>query len=203
MSGSDPRGKVYNVRSLFTALHIIITAVIPPDRELREYIHLFILLTTMIGRLMRHYQSLRRDIRIPTKTSMLVVLPSPYKPNQQFRSRATIGFSATGSAKTKLSLRNRLIHDRIQNLPELANVAKKKHFYAPGNCAEAETLGHLDSFVFKVRETAKKCCVVLGVTSTLHLLDGTPDQNCFQCTELLGFLRAKDRLLRTVDLAPK
>jgi hypothetical protein len=195
--------KVYNVRSFFTALHLILTNILPPDRQLREYIHIFILLTALLRRLFRHYKSLRSNIRMPTKSSLLVVLLSSDSSSQRFRSRSTIRFSATGSAKTKNCLRNKLINDRIHNLPELTKITKKKKSPSPGNCAEAETLGHLDSFVSSVRGTAGKSRVVLGITSTIHFFDGTPDPNCFQCVELLRLLRAKDPLLRTLDLAPK
>lgn len=193
----------YHIRSFFSALHAILTSILSPDNGLQEYVHIFILVTSLLGRLLRHYKSRCSDIQIPRKVSLLVVLPSPYQHNRQLRSRAAIGFSATGSAKTKKSLRNKLIHDRIQNLPELTRLAKRKGYPSPGNCAEAETLSHLVPFVSNVRGIAQNHRqLVLSVTTTLHLLNGTPDQNCPQCIELLGLLRGTVPLLRTFDLAP-
>jgi hypothetical protein len=194
--------KMYHVRSFFTALHIILTSILPPDRELREYIHIFVLVTLLLGRLLRHYKSLCGNIKFAKKISLLVVLPSPYQRDQQFCSRACIGFTATGPAETKKCLRNKIIHDRIQNLPELARLTTKKNFSSPGNCAEAETFGHLDTFVSSIRQISTKSRFTLCVTSTLSLLDGTPDQSCPQCLEMLRLLRKKDRFLRTFDLAP-
>jgi hypothetical protein len=131
------------------------------------------------------------------------VLPSPYQNGQELRSRATIGFSATGSAETKKSLRNKLIHDRIQHLPELTRIARQKGYPSPGNCAEAENLIHLHSFISKVSSNGQnRRQSVLAVTVTLHLLEGTSDRNCPQCMGLLGLLRTKYPSLRTLDLVP-
>lgn len=193
---------MYHVRSFFNALHIILASILPQDRELREYIHIFILITSLLGRLLRQYKSLRQDIKIPIKVSLLVVLPSPYKPEQQFCSRACIGFTATGSAETKKCLRNKIINDRKQNVPELARLTKKKGFPSPGNCAEAEAVGHLDYFASSIHQRCTESRSVLCIISTLRLLDGTPDQSCPMCLEMLSLLREKDRLLRTISLTP-
>ena len=91
--------------------------------------------------------------------------------------------------------------DRAQNLPALKKVQITRSRTPLGNCAEDETLAHLDGFIKAVRGRSPPSSI-LAVTSTVNLLDGTPVSNCGQCRTLLYQLRADYRHvpLKTLDL---
>jgi hypothetical protein len=64
----------------------------------------------------------------------------------------------------------------------------------PGNCAEVETLCHLDEFVRVVRQGTKGAAKVLVVTVALNLLLGESWGPCYECKTLLELLRKRYKI---------
>lgn len=162
--------KYYQVHSFFTAVHMILSSCFPPNQCFTEYLDIFLLLGFCLRRTLSHLKRRVSRAAIPSTISLLVVTPSPNRPgsHKPFISRAAIGFSACGPEREKI------IKDRRNTFPELAEVEQKKGYPKPGNCAEVETLYHLDEFVQAVRQGTEGCEHVVAVTVAVDLMSGKP-----------------------------
>jgi hypothetical protein len=75
---------------------------------------------------------------------------------------------------------------------------KQHHYdYEPGNCAEVETYAW-----FKDTLTEYTGTKIVAVTSTLNLLEGTPEAICGQCKDLTTEIRKRTPRVFTLDLRP-
>lgn len=162
--------------------------IIPPNRTLKEYLQMYLVLQRLLSRFFRSFTSQHSE-EIPNKMTLLVVLPSSASTSHV--TRAAIGFSATVKFKADI------IQGRRAILEELTAVKKHHYNYEPGNCAEAETYAW-----FKRTLPGQKGAKFVAVTSTLNLLDGTPEPICGQCKDLTRALGKCIRGVYTLDLRP-
>jgi hypothetical protein len=180
---------IYTVSSFFGAVHAILYRCIPPDRPLREYLYLFILLTALLKRaLWRSYLAIESN----PKAALLVCL----SPEVGLReSKAIVGFSACGPRRT----RDHIIHDRKERLPILKKIATPNLPWPVGNCAEAETFAHLRLLedYFPVIRTGPQ---MIAVSLAVDLKDLDPVQPCDQCKAL--FYNVRSQFIVTANLAP-
>lgn len=189
----------YYVRDFFTALHVILLSLLPPQKDLREYLQIFLLLQKLLYRALEKYRREYKGkhfLQIPTKMSLLVFIPSE-RPQQSLRvPRCIIGFSGVG-------VRNRTIEERHVNLPVLQSVTRKHPLGWPvGNCGEAETL----AYTYRIPNgKAVDNFRILLVQLTLNLREPVPkpEPMCDQCKETLSCIRKQYPVLVTLDLAPK
>jgi hypothetical protein len=164
--------------------------IMPPNRTLKEYLQMYLIIQRLLSRFFRSFTS-QRSAEIPNKINILVVLPTTTPASTNKASRAAIGFSATVKGKMEI------IEGRRAILEELTAVKQHHYQYEPGNCAEAETYAW-----FKRTLSGHKGTKFLTVTSTLNLLEGSPEPICGQCKDLTTELRRRITDLHTLDLRP-
>lgn len=191
----------YYVRNFFTALHVILLHLLPPEQGLKEYLRIFMMLQKLLSRVLQKYQNEylgHSVLQIPSKMAMAVLVPSrAFAQRVQFPS-CVIGFSLVGSD----SVRRAIIKERHENMPVLKSVSQRHPFDWPvGNCAEAEAL----AYVYRVPQSR----AVGDVRFRLHYLTldlmttmGKPEPACEQCKQTVNLLRKQHPILVTVDLAP-
>ena len=189
----------YYVRNFFTALHVILLYLLPPRKDLKEYLQIFVLLQKLLSHALEKY---RREylgkhiLQIPTKMTLLVFIPSRRPPQPLQIPSSVIGFSAVG-------FRNQTIEERRANLPVLQSVTRKHHLnWSVGNCAEAETL----AYTYRIpdgRAVNNFRILLLQLTLDLNEPSLKSEPTCDQCKEILFFLRKQYPVLVTLDLAPK
>jgi hypothetical protein len=189
--------------SIFNAIHFTLHNTLPENSTLQQYLQIFLLVTKLLVRSRTQIEDIRSGF--PQTISLLVVMISP-SPSQDPIARATIGFSAAGSERTEM------ICNRFQNLAALGEIGPTSSNIPLGNCAECETLAHLDNFVQAIEPfepCLKQSSKVLAITSTLNLKDkpwsglkeGESVKNCGNCARLLTELRRTYHpRLRTLDL---
>lgn len=179
---------VYSIPTFFVALHWILVEIIPPNRPLKEYLQMYLIIQRLLSRFFRSFTP-QHSAEIPNKINLLVVLHT--SASTIHVSQAAIGFSAT--VKDKVDI----MQGRHAILKELTTVKQHHYAYQPGNCAEAETYAW-----FKRTLPGYKGARFLTVTSTLNLLEGTPEPICGQCKDLTTELRKWRTGLYTLDLRP-
>ena len=192
----------YVVRNFWTALHAILQFSLPPDRCLKEYLQIFMVLQKCLCRAMKKfrdtYQGLE-ELQIPSKISLLVFLPSstPSPPLQI--PNVSIGFDLSGNNP---DVNEELLDDRRTNLPIL-NILQRNQSGTNlvGICGETETL----AYTFGVpRGTMLDKFRLILVNLTLDFMseDVVPVRMCQESKKLVEMLRDKHRLLVSLDLAP-
>lgn len=126
-------GKIYQVRSFYMALHIILTRFLPPDKDLRIYLRFFLIFSSLFRRLVGSHITFDRTIKPPARISLLVVI-QPDPNFLSFHSHATIGFSATeyDTELGRKGLLYEMIKERTRNLPEIGGVRAKPDSPPPG-----------------------------------------------------------------------
>lgn len=143
----------YTIDSFFNAVHVTATRAMPSNRSLAEYIAIVTLLGKLISRL---FNTLKvkgfSHNRISTSISLLVCQVD--NEGDPLLSNATVGFSLCGGKKR----RKPIICERKENLPVLHSINATSHQldWEPGNCAEAETLAHLEFMHQSLGEIARR-----------------------------------------------
>jgi len=132
-------GGVYTVQSFLGAIHAILCHCIPINRPLQEYVKLFLLFAKLRNRALQlHFISCSE---FNPKIGLLTYLLSN-------TSRAIIGFSASDTRRVK----QEIIKDRRNHLPDLPKIHTRDLPWSIGNCAEAEIFAHLK----KIEEAADR-----------------------------------------------
>jgi hypothetical protein len=194
----------YKVRNFFSALHIILLSILPPERELKEYTLLFITLQRLLARVIDQYRTTYRGsnmLQIPTIITLSVFLPSSSPPQIIQVPKAVIGFSMMGADLT----RKEILKERHENLPFLAAAKRNRNRpgdWPVGNCGEAETFAYTYRFP---RGRASNSFRLILVNLSLELMaeTTTPVRVCQQCKEVLTSLRERYPLMVSLDLAPQ
>ena len=110
-------------------------------------------------------------------------------------SRAVIGFSASGNREVK----QQIIYDRKEYLPVLKEVQPHDIQWPVGNCAEDETLAHLQklekSFILQHRHDLANCSGMTAARLTVDLRGLTPHGPCKQCGDLFYKLRSESTVI--------
>lgn len=179
----------YKAPTLFAALHWIFVETLPPNRPLKEYLQMYLLIQPLLSRFFQQFTP-EHSAEIPNKISLLVILPASNGAGGPI-SRAAIGFSAT------IKARGEIIGGRHERLKELEVVKQHHYEYELGNCAEVETYAW-----FKDALPDYRGGKVVAVTSTLNLLEGTPEAMCGQCKDLAAEIRTRSPGAFTLDLRP-
>lgn len=167
--------------SFFDAVHAVLCRCLPPNRSLREYLEIFLLLTMLLSRTLKPY--LLTQATYHTKINLLACLSS-VSPNKSF---AMVGFNASAHP----GLKQEILAQRRQHLRLLKGLDAHGLPWAVGNCAEAETFAHMESLRRQFPGTVTDLHSMVAITLTLDLRDQTAVGPCAQCSELIYKLRSQ------------
>ena len=178
LSGGD-----YTVRSFLGAIHAILCHCIPINRPLQEYIKFFLLFAGLLNR------ALQQDFISCTEFNPKIALLAYLSSNT---SRAIIGFSASGTRRVK----QEIIKDRRNHLPDLQKINTHDLPWSVGNCTEAEAFAHLK----RMGEAGDRSSQTIAASLTLDLRELSSREPCLQCSDL--FRKVHSEFIVTVSLAP-
>ena len=191
--------EVYVIRDFWTAVHIILQFNLPPNRCLKEYVQIFIVLQKCIFRMLEKFQEGFEDWdRIPTKMSLLVFLPSCSPPQHLQVPSVSIGFSVAGDD----FVTQELLKQRHTNLPVLSILERNQ---PPGKvigmCAAAETLAYTYNSP-PGRAGGSFRLLLVNLTLEVMTAETTAVRMCDESKKLVELLRDKHRVLVSIDLTP-
>ena len=133
----------YVVRNFWTALHIILQFNLPPDRCLKEYLQIFMVLQKCLARAVKSFQDSSQgweELQIPSKISLLVILPSSTPSHPLQTPHVSIGFNLPENHPV---MQGELLNERRANLPILDILQRNQSGTNPvGICGETETLAY-------------------------------------------------------------
>ena len=192
----------YVVRNFWTALHIILQFNLPPDRCLKEYLQIFMVLQKCLARAMKSFQDSSQgweELQIPSKISLLVILPSSTPSHPLQTPHVSIGFNLPENHPV---MQGELLNERRANLPILDILQRNQSGTNPvGIWGETETLAY--TFGAPRRRTIDKFRLILvNLTVDFMSEEIVPLRMCQESKKLAEMLRDKHRLLVSLDLAP-
>jgi hypothetical protein len=192
----------YLVRNFFSALHVILLHVLPPERGLREYVSIFIMLQQLLARSLTFYKSRYTEpdpLQIPDSLCLLAFLSSSTPPPQPLpEPNVVIGFSRVGDNH----VRQQSPEEHQDGVPIPKEVNGDEQIDEPiENCGETEML---DSAFPAPEENVGGGAAIILVSLTLALMkfEMTPVRACPDCQHVMDLLRQQFPALVTLDIAP-
>jgi hypothetical protein len=192
----------YVVRNFWTALHVILQFSLPPDRCLKEYLQIFMVLQKCLARAMKKFQDAYQgldELQIPSKISLLVFLPSSTPSSPLQIPNVSIGFNLPEDDPI---MRDELLNDRRANLPILDILQRNQSgTNLVGICGETETLAYTFGAPRRIM-LDKYRLILINLTLDFMSEEIVPIRMCQESKKLVEMLRDKHRVLVSLDLAP-